>query len=101
LKQVDLDGKSIYSRTVWVRFGISDELVLIPNPVTGPLHLSLPKGKRLSEISIFDASGREVWSKAFNMGSTELDLDLQFLPKGWYQVRLRGQDHMEASFIKQ
>lgn len=60
LKQVDQDGKFVYSKIVSVRRGIVDKsLVIYPNPATDQILLRLPD-QTISETTLYDLHGKQV-----------------------------------------
>lgn len=64
---------------------------IFPNPTDGKVYLQmeLPLGER-SQISMFDALGREQWSQLVQTGHSNTELDLMALPSGLYLVRINA-----------
>lgn len=72
LKQVDQEGKFVYSKIVGVRRGVVDKsLVVYPNPATDQLRLNL-NDQTISEASLYDLNGQLVLHQID--GSTQLQL---------------------------
>lgn len=91
VKQVDYDGRVMYSGIVLARVGGSAEqgrLRIFPNPASGSVNLSLDDNWNAEsvEVTLVNAIGREVkrWRQA--TGGTE-NLQLGGLPAGLYLVR--------------
>jgi len=75
LKQVDLDGKYTYSKTISANFG-KEELSFYPNPATEILHFT----EKVESLVIYDLMGREM----LNEQQVGKDLDISQLPTGTY-----------------
>lgn len=101
LKQVDIDGQFDYSKTIPVNFGKPDKLLLSPNPATSTLNIKLPKDKRYSSLHILDATGKIVLWQAITGSAINISLDIQRLPKGWYVLKIAGDESLQQSFLKQ
>ena len=85
LKQVDEDGKFVYSKVVGVRQGIIDKsLIIYPNPVTDQLQLKLTD-QTISETSLYDLNGQRVLHQT--NGATQVQLG--FLKAGVYVVEAK------------
>lgn len=111
LKQVDIDGKFVYSKTVMVDMRRSNEqnLVLMPNPVIGDeliLYLSGIETPGNCKIVMYDMDGklRKVFSRPLVKGTNNITIiGMQALAKGVYQVIVQdqyGQGIGKARFIK-
>lgn len=99
LKQVDIDGKFVYSKMVGVRRGVVDKsLVVYPSPATDHLQLKLPD-QTISETSLYDLSGRQVTHQKDE--STQVQLGS--LKAGVYVIEVKttaGAVHRQR-FVKQ
>lgn len=100
LRQIDLDGKSVYSQPVSVQMG-AVAFTLSPVPTTDVLTLNgLGAGKHTTEI--YNVRGQRVLSQTFS-DETATTLTVSTLPAGVYMVRVLGPDRgvRKARFIKQ
>jgi hypothetical protein len=91
LTQVDRDGITKQLGTLKVRIGISSSKWMIyPNPVAKDFTITLPNGqpgKKL--ISIFDATGKLMYSKQVMSNGGKLDVQLdKVLVSGMYTVQV-------------
>lgn len=111
LKQVDIDGKFVYSKTVMVDMQLNKEnnLVLMPNPVVSDaltLNLSDIEASGNCKILLYDMTGKI--TKTYNWplvkGTNNMTISgMQTLAKGVYQVIVEdqyGQKIGKARFIK-
>ncbi|GAB2474544.1 hypothetical protein GCM10011375_24390 [Hymenobacter qilianensis] len=100
LRQIDLDGKAVYSQPVTVQLGVV-AFTLSPVPATDVLTLNgLGAGKHTTEI--YNVRGQRVMSQEFsNEAATTLTVSM--LPAGVYMVRVLSPDRSvrQARFIKQ
>jgi len=81
LKEVDNDGKYIYSAVKFVKFNIS-VLTITPNPAT--TFIKITSTTENLQIYVYDAAGRKVASQKLNGSSTQINISA--LPKGIYTV---------------
>ncbi len=83
LKQVDLDGKHKYSKTISINID-SDEISLFPNPTTGIVEI---QGKNAEQptIRLTDHIGRFIKTQKL---SDSRQIDLGSLPNGIYFVEI-------------
>jgi hypothetical protein len=94
LKQVDINGQSKYSNTIWI---IPDEhraFIAWPNPVTasGSINIYLKNEiKRPLRIVINDIAGREVYAETKNNAPNNFTIK-PGLPAGIYTIQLIGKD---------
>jgi len=64
-------------------------LQVSPNPSTGVVHVSLIDHKRsVSDVSILDITGRELYRRALTYKGAEASLDLDFETNGIYYIRI-------------
>ncbi|GAB2474560.1 hypothetical protein GCM10011375_24370 [Hymenobacter qilianensis] len=103
LRQIDLDGKSVYSQPVTVQLRGTGPVAfsVSPVPTTDILTLNgLGAGKHVAEI--YNARGQRVMSQEFN-DSAPATLSVRALPVGVYMVRVLDANRSvkNARFIKQ
>lgn len=88
LRQVDLDKKAAYSKTVKVNFVQTLALRINPNPAHGTLYLSVDNATTVESIQVIDLSGRVV-KQLIPAGSVQgLAIDVAGLSKGVYTVKV-------------
>ncbi|HEY2728279.1 MAG TPA: T9SS type A sorting domain-containing protein, partial [Parafilimonas sp.] len=80
-KEVDNDGKYIYSAVRFVKFNIS-VLTITPNPATTFIKITSTTDNL--QIYVYDAAGRKVASHKLSGSSTQINISA--LPKGIYTV---------------
>jgi hypothetical protein len=91
LKQVDHDTKYSYSTIVAIDFEHDWDFSLFPNPsATGTtVYVSLEKASSASvEITVFDLTGKSVFTQHSSMESGKATEINSFLPRGIYLVRV-------------
>jgi uncharacterized repeat protein (TIGR03803 family) len=101
LKQVDMDEKFDYSKTIPVDCSTVGSIVISPNPVIDKLQLRLPVNSRFTSLRILDVSGKPVFQKAILSSGTTQQFDIGYLPKGWYVLQLLGEKEEKQVFVKQ
>ncbi len=101
LKQIDFDGKFMFSKTIPISFSNLEKMIVSPNPASDQLTIKLPPGHGFTAISIVDASGKLVLQKNIAPLSSNCLVDIYSLPKGWYTLKLSGKTREQRSFIKQ
>ncbi|MBC6607270.1 T9SS type A sorting domain-containing protein [Hymenobacter sp. BT188] len=100
LRQIDLDGKSVYSQPVTVQLGVV-AFSVSPVPTTDVLTLNgLGAGKHTTEI--YNVRGQRIISQTFS-DEAAITLTVSTLPAGVYMVRVLSPDRSvrQARFIKQ
>jgi hypothetical protein len=100
LRQLDADGKSVYSQPVTVQLG-AIAFTLSPVPASAVLTLNgLGDGQHTAEI--YNARGQRVLSQEFQ-GVAAATVTVSALPVGVYLVRVLGADRSvrTARFIKE
>ena len=97
VKQVDLDGKSEYSKVVFSQTSSRPSKVLLyPNPAGKQVYIQVT-GK--SKVQIYDSNGRQV--RVFQL-PTSAYVDIQDLKPGVYMVEVQEQYHVyKTQLIKQ
>ncbi|TNE29825.1 MAG: choice-of-anchor B family protein [Bacteroidetes bacterium] len=76
-----------------IDFSVSEEnsspLVMAPNPAIDAVTIQSEEGLTGAEVSVIDLTGKVVYSKAWNPGSTEMKLNLD-LASGVYLIKVSG-----------
>ena len=94
LKMVDKDGQFSYSKVVTLRSHSRTDVVIANNPFGNELHVTYTS--RMNDIvtlSLYDAAGKRLASKSFNVntGVNQLKLNnLHTLPRGNYVLELQA-----------
>ena len=83
LKQIDVDGRAAYSKTLVVSITGAAGLQLYPNPLHDKLNISGADGI-IRQVKVFNASGSLVKEELFN--AANVSIDLSKLPKALYYV---------------
>ena len=81
IKEVDKDGKYIYSPVRYVKFDVS-VISISPNPATS--YIKVSSSIQNLQINIFDVTGRKVVTQILNSSSAQINI--ASLPKGVYTV---------------
>jgi hypothetical protein len=67
------------------------EITVYPNPTSGKVILSSGTSQpAITNISVFNMTGKEVLSRQFSVGSQEMDIDLSFQVKGIYIILIKA-----------
>lgn len=61
-----------------------------PNPVAGRLTYLLPAGGQAHRLTVLDAAGRQVFSRAYDNTGAQNTVDLSGLKSGFYLIHLYG-----------
>jgi hypothetical protein len=99
IKQVDLDGKYSYSKTVSIRKTNDLEVSVYPSPAAGQtkVYLSLPYDSDVT-IELYDGTSRFISTllktESFEKGSHEIQLDLTNVKSGLYTVNIKTGDEL-------
>jgi hypothetical protein len=104
LKQVDIDGKFVYSEIRSVRFGKTKQLVLYPNPASSFIKLELPGSSDNVSITIRNIDGRKVYHGKGSLIklNTTINSLLPGLSPGYYHVEVVDKEAVyNAQLIKQ
>ena len=89
LRQVDYDGTESFSPVVSVVFGKSGNITLAPSPATDRVRIQLDEALRADGLwQVYDNTGRQVLSGAWEAETADYDLDVNVLPEGMYTFRL-------------
>jgi hypothetical protein len=94
LKQVDIDGRSTYSRVLMLQVeGSGDQVVCYPNPVTSETNLTITLDKAGTvQARLIDNGGNVLQAQhwALGAGATSIPLDMTRLSKGMYYLEITG-----------
>ena len=102
LKQVDINGSSSYSAIVSVKKRMNNNYRFFPNPVLDVLFVERGDGNHTSIIEIYDAPGRLIKSYLLNQDEVKTSLNLRFLSKGSYFMKIiEGDNQWVQQFLKQ
>lgn len=100
LKQVDKDGRSTYSKTVFVDFTKSTTIKIYPNPVKDLLQIDGLDASVKTNISIVDLSGRTLAKTSVTNSS--YSWNIKQLPSGNYYLTIEaGKKITTLKFIKE
>jgi hypothetical protein len=103
LKEVDLDGRFVYSPVVEVTVKAGNSLTAWPNPVAGILHVAIQVTQPQADlIGLYDANGKLLLEKEVSLqpGSNLLQLDLGGFGKGVYMLRSKKMFSTPVKIIK-
>jgi hypothetical protein len=84
LQQKDIDGRTSFSRTIWLDFALKSILSVFPNPASS--YITIRGSKAGNSISLFSVDGRK-YREVISNGS-DVKVDVGELPKGIYFVRV-------------
>lgn len=88
LKQTDLNGKFIYSKTVKVDLNTKSSLTAYPNPARNSISFSgLGYTPQQARVEWFDASGKNVLRSNLAVAGGKASMNM-FLPDGMYMVKI-------------
>lgn len=91
LKQIDRDGRSVYSNTVVLKYFAESVVSVYPNPARDVLKLAANAARPdVVTVSVFDGTGREVMQKkvSFVAGMNQVTFDVGALAPGHYFMRV-------------
>lgn len=91
LKQVDIDGKFNYSRTVPVKLSVDKKISIGANPATDVITVFAPKAKAISIISII---GSVMYSAYLNQAWDSVTIDISRFARGTYLVKVVGENNI-------
>lgn len=103
LKQVDLDGRFKYSKTITVNFDETGNLVAAyPNPVKDRLTIDIAEPASAMDISIHAIDGRLVQKETATAIQRQQIIDVSKLLPGTYVVSIRmGEETTRIKIIKE
>lgn len=91
IRQVDLDGKSTYSKVITLlnRKNLVNPL-LYPNPARNQVYIELPTGNGYESVQVYNGNGQLQFAGAVKNGQTYLLLDISNYASGSYLIQLKG-----------
>lgn len=98
LMQVDLDGSTDLSHIEIISVNKSTETRIFPNPAASWLRIEAGIGATVSEVRIFDLTGKMIM-RSFDEG-THVTVDLTQLSTGTYVVQYRTNEGVKATKIQ-
>lgn len=100
LEQIDIDGRTSFSKIVNIQFDASNKVIVAPNPVYNMLKLNFDSHPGGSIIQIFNNTGKLVREiKTTNPG--EIQIDVSGFSKGFYTGRIiTNENPVPFSFVK-
>ncbi len=96
LKQVDVNGKYVYSKTASVDINGNGAFKIYPTIASGAIHVSVSETP--STIIIFNLNGKAV--KTLRLNNTEQDVNVSALPAGNYVIK-NITTNSSLKFVKQ
>ncbi len=92
LKMIDTDGKFTYSKVVAIKMDSENvRLQIFPNPARNILNIQVNGYSEKALLQIIDITGRNVKEEKISLnGTTSVAVDVNNLPKGTYEVILKG-----------
>jgi len=88
LRQVDLDGKAAYSKTVKLDFATPLTLRILPNPAHATANIFVGNTTEALSLQILDLNGRIVKQLITTPGTASIRVDLTGMSKGVYMVKV-------------
>lgn len=89
LKQVDKDGSFTYSKIASVDFlNNTSAFGVSPNPANNSINIIVPESNSVSEILLYDVSGKKVLSESVAANATSKKINITKLPAGVYNIVL-------------
>jgi len=102
LRQVDIDGKSSFSKVLSVRLKKTSDFTVSPNPFSSYININVDsKANETAVLKVFTVAGKEVFSKNIKLskGTNYIQVnELSTLTPGNYILQLTGS---EGRMIKQ
>ncbi|MBL0355919.1 MAG: T9SS type A sorting domain-containing protein [Chitinophagaceae bacterium] len=102
LRQVDIDGRSSFSKVVSVRLKKSTGFTISPNPFSSYVNINIDwKNNESSVVKIFNMSGKEILTKNIQLykGTNYVQInELSSLPSGNYLIQFNS---TEGKIFKQ
>jgi len=90
IEQTDLDGTSIYSKTVLLKNkGAGREYLVYPNPAGEFIQITSTDLLSGSHVLLFDAAGRKLLEMGLTNNNTKVNTS--FYPNGTYVLEIKGQ----------
>lgn len=82
----------IVCKTLGFNKPVDPEISVLPNPSNGMISIQNRKNTPRFKVEIYAYNGSQVLSKEFTNGNNRVDLDLSWLPKGIYVIKIS--DHI-------
>ncbi|WP_207495847.1 T9SS type A sorting domain-containing protein [Aridibaculum aurantiacum] len=104
LKQVDIDGKYVYSNIKTVSFGKTKQLNIYPNPATSFVKLEMPPSNNVLSVTITNVEGRIVFRSRglLSQVNSEINALLPLMKPGYYHVQVAEKEAIfKGPLIKQ
>jgi len=103
LKQVDLDGKTSYSKVLKLNLNNTEQWRLYPNPVkdAATVELNLTKASKVN-VQVISRDGRIIMNTdkgILNAGVQQVYINMQSLAKGSYIVRVKTDDDVYTKMV--
>ncbi len=96
LRQVDIDGKSSFSKVVSVKLNKGTDFIVSPNPFNSYVNINIEsKNNEATILKVFTMAGKEVYSKSvkMNKGNNYIQLtDLSNLTPGNYIIQFNSSE---------
>jgi hypothetical protein len=102
IKQVDIDGKSSFSKTIAVDIkGGAGQLSLQTNPATSMLVVKNTQDSPVEELTIVDLTGRIIKREKKNTTASVIETNIETLTGGYYILKITTkQQQVSLPFIK-
>jgi hypothetical protein len=96
IKAIQSNNATVFSNVISINnLYHKRTVVVIPNPFTGTVSVKLSQGMFLAKtIVIKDSTGQTMMTKAVNVNSTSIDIDLSSLKKGTYFLNIEPDNTM-------
>lgn len=78
----------ISCKTVGIAEHPDPEVKIHPNPANGVVNITTWKSQETIDLAIFGMNGQKVYARSYPGAFTNFNIDLSFLPKGVYMIRL-------------
>ena len=83
-------GAYEYNSKLGVSEKILDDLTIYPNPSKGIVNIKIKNNNKVLNISIYNIQGEQI--KKEQISNNKTSLDLQYLPKGLYLIKVSNDD---------
>jgi hypothetical protein len=98
IRQVDQNGKYLYTSVRLIKISNENKLYIWPNPSADMLNIQIPFTEAI--IEIYNAAGKMIWGKT--TGNTINTVPVKNWPAGVYMIQVRnGNDKLTEKFIKE
>jgi hypothetical protein len=93
IREVDFDGRATYSKTVYVHFDKSKNIIatVYPNPARDFVNVNTDKP--ISAVSLYDNTGRKILAMKSTISSNRLQIPLDKLKTGVYYLLIETTDN--------